>query len=200
MFRMLAAPPSASACDRSKRRRFGCRRTAKLRALTCGGCLSEDPWVAASSTARRRLFRAQVAPIAPLRGAVGAAGCRARFFAFFLAVQQERRSPAGANSRHLREAQTSPLRTQTLAATRPRQAPASDRQQSNTTPVKKLATSFCAKRRYRQLRQASTHRHQNTTRPRQQPIPHRQATFGKAHAPAFAVDLHVRLYPVAQLR
>ena len=40
--RLLAVPslPSSSACGRSQYRRFGCRRTAKLRALTCGGCLN----------------------------------------------------------------------------------------------------------------------------------------------------------------
>ena len=36
-------PLSASACDRSQYRRFGCRRAAKLRALTCGGCLNGEP-------------------------------------------------------------------------------------------------------------------------------------------------------------
>ena len=59
-------------CGRSKRRRFGCRRTAKLRALTCGICLSAAPWRGASYAARRRLLWPQVAPITPLRGAIGA--------------------------------------------------------------------------------------------------------------------------------
>ena len=86
---------SASACGRSKRRRFGCRRTAKLRALTRGSCLTGAPWRGGSSTARRRLLRAQVAPIAPLRGAVGDAGCGADFSPPFLAGQKGR-SPAGA--------------------------------------------------------------------------------------------------------
>ena len=80
----FSPPLSASACARSKRRRFGCRRTAKLRALTCGICLSGALQRATSYAARRYLLRAQVAPIAPLRGAVGDAGCRARFFAYFL--------------------------------------------------------------------------------------------------------------------
>ena len=97
LFRMLAAPPpSASACGRSKCRRFGCRRTAKLRALTCGICLSGALQRATSYAARRYLLRPQVAPKDSLREAFGDAGCRARFFASLLAVQQERRSPAGA--------------------------------------------------------------------------------------------------------
>ena len=100
----VGCPPSASACDRSKRRRFGCRRTAELRELTCGGCLSEDPWVAASSTARRRLLRAQVAPKDSLREAFGDAGCRARFFPSLFVVQQKGRSPAGARPGQLRHA------------------------------------------------------------------------------------------------
>ena len=76
--------PSASACDRSKRRRFGCRRTAKLRELTCASCLSEAPWRGESLAARRRLLWPQVAPKDSLREAFGDAGCRARFFAYFL--------------------------------------------------------------------------------------------------------------------
>ena len=104
-------PLSASACDRSKRRRFGCRRTAKLRALTCGGCLNGEPWLGVSSTARRRLLRAQVAPKDSHREAFGDAGCRARFFADFLAVQQESQSPAGARpGQQLHAMHTMPVR------------------------------------------------------------------------------------------
>ena len=131
--------PSASACDRSKRRRFGCRRTAKLRELTCGGCLSAAPWRGASYDARRRLLRAQVAPKDSLREAFGDAGCRARFFPSLFVVQQKGRSPAGAKSRHLREAQRSHARRYAFAAPRPQANPANRQLENTHTRTKQSA-------------------------------------------------------------
>ena len=81
--------PSASACDRSKRRRFGCRRTAKLRELTCGGCLSAAPWRGASYDARRRLLRAEVAPKDSLREAFGDADSGHVFSPRFLSCNKK---------------------------------------------------------------------------------------------------------------
>ena len=83
----VGRPPSASACGRSKCWRFGCRRTAKLRALTRGSCLTGAPWRGGSSTARQHLLRPQVASKDSQSEAFGDAGCRARFFAYFLIVR-----------------------------------------------------------------------------------------------------------------
>ena len=90
---------SASACGRGKRRRFGCRRAAKLRALTCGSCLTGAPWRGGSFAARRRLLGAQVAAIDPLCGAVGDAGCGHASLLTFLPCSKKVSRPPGRDPR-----------------------------------------------------------------------------------------------------